>query len=589
MVVLWMALQLPIGAHPVSLTTALVNVDDEEIRVDLEVMVQDLVLFYELDADENWRFPFQIIQEQAMEHGSFLLKHFHLLDIESGRLEGKVVEVDFSDLPDEGVSYDDLMAYTIVYHLVFDLEGRPSHLTVAQDFGGEWPLVPSEMTTRIFHHGVFQDAARLSHRTSHTVEVDWETNWLAMDDDLEKARRRMREREAEALGITSYSAVYTYLYITPTGVRLEMLIPFLTLEEWVGILRENPDLLTVDEQEAAVPSVLEFLTRHAQVEINGRQVSAELSRMDFFGPDFRDFAVRTPPRTVAVFSARVGAVLEYPVPTAPRQVAFEWDFYDDRLHYLRPRVFVYDEDSRDVLFDYYPTRFEWEGEAPTISEAAILMPPEPLRMLRVPLLTLVLGAGALVALGTALRRRRKGAPTGGALAMGAGLALAATALAPVASISVPLEPGTRLPGDHAQATMEGLLTQLYQAFEHRNEERVYDTLEQSVSGDLLEEMYLQIRRNLEMAGQGGALARLEELNLLSGEPRQVSGGDGYPAFEYLADWTVRGTIEHWGHIHSRKNRYRARFRVEGSAEGWRITAFQPLDEERLEMEVRLRS
>ena len=51
------------------------------------------------------------------------------------------------------------------------------------------------------------------------------------------------------------------------------------------------------------------------------------------------------------------------------------------------------------------------------------------------------------------------------------------------------------------------------------------------------------------------------------------------SFGYKANWTLDGTIEHWGHIHQRTNRYQARFLVEllkteDGTGGWKITDIQ---------------
>lgn len=585
---LWVA--GPVAAHPVSLTTALVDLDEGEIRMELDVMVEDLVLFYDLEPETELTFSMSQIQREADRHHEFLLRHIHLRDLEGNPLPGRVARIDFSELPEEGVHWDDLMMFSMIYHLEFDLPENLSHLTVAQDFGGEDPLIPSEMEVRLFHDGVFQEAAQLSHRTSHTFEIDWETDWSEMAGDMEAARQRLRDRQEETLGITSYSAVYSYLYVTPRGVRFEILIPLLTLESWVPVRREAPEMLTVDEQQAAAGAILEFLTQHSNVEINGQPVEAQLDRIDFFGPDFRDFAMRAPAVTVNVFSARVGAVLEYPAEASPREVMFEWDFYDDRLHYLRPRIFVYEEAGRDVLLDFARTKFQWEGRPPEeVAEFQPLAPPLGPSVVNVPVLSGLLLAGGFLCLFWGVWKcgssgwRRSGLAT-------ALLWAVALVVWPVGQVAVPVGSAPPPDASAARQTMAGLLHNLYRSFEYREEEAIYDSLAQSVSGDLLEDLYLQIRRNLEMADQGSALARLEELEIVDGEILHTETGPGrVPVIDYLATWTVRGSLEHWGHVHSRLNQYQARFRLSGGEEGWRIEEFEPLDEERLEMRIRIRS
>ena len=71
------------------------------------------------------------------------------------------------------------------------------------------------------------------------------------------------------------------------------------------------------------------------------------------------------------------------------------------------------------------------------------------------------------------------------------------------------------------------------------------------------------------------------------DPQPVNRGPRQ-AFSVLADWTVTGTVEHWGHVHTRTNRHQARFDLTGLDEGWRITGFEPLAEERVGMQIGLR-
>lgn len=63
--------------------------------------------------------------------------------------------------------------------------------------------------------------------------------------------------------------------------------------------------------------------------------------------------------------------------------------------------------------------------------------------------------------------------------------------------------------------LQGLLTNVYCAFDIRDENRVYDRLAVSVTGDQLAQIYLQNRRSLELENRGGARANVDEVNILS--------------------------------------------------------------------------
>ena len=61
-----------------------------------------------------------------------------------------------------------------------------------------------------------------------------------------------------------------------------------------------------------------------------------------------------------------------------------------------------------------------------------------------------------------------------------------------------------------------------------------------------------------------------------------------PAYLVECRWNVSGTIEHWGHIHRRKNQYLGIFKVRPSEGDWRLVDLDLKQEERLENKRELR-
>ena len=54
-------------------------------------------------------------------------------------------------------------------------------------------------------------------------------------------------------------------------------------------------------------------------------------------------------------------------------------------------------------------------------------------------------------------------------------------------------------------------------------------------------------------------------------------------------WLVEGTVEHWGHVHTRVNRYAADLSVRPVAGAWKITGLDVTDQERVRYQVKLRT
>ena len=126
-------------------------------------------------------------------------------------------------------------------------------------------------------------------------------------------------------------------------------------------------------------------------------------------------------------------------------------------------------------------------------------------------------------------------------------------------------------------TFLGATTPVYLAHDFREEEQTYDILRRSVVGDLLTDIYLETRRGLELANQGGARAKVKEIELTEIEV-EPKGGAGFVA---TATWVVRGSVGHWGHLHERTNRYRAQIDVRAVDSAWKIAGLELLQEERL--------
>jgi hypothetical protein len=157
--------------------------------------------------------------------------------------------------------------------------------------------------------------------------------------------------------------------------------------------------------------------------------------------------------------------------------------------------------------------------------------------------------------------------------------------------------------DEAKRIVTELLSSVYDAFRLRGEDEVYDALAVSTSGDLLEDLYLQIQQSLRMAEQGGALARVQEVDITNIDRKSViSNGNPRPtdyAFLCHCRWNISGTVEHWGHIHERTNQFQASFLTEpvlaqqndvtSSKHHWKFTSIDITDGKRVHFETRLRN
>ena len=130
----------------------------------------------------------------------------------------------------------------------------------------------------------------------------------------------------------------------------------------------------------------------------------------------------------------------------------------------------------------------------------------------------------------------------------------------------------------ANAIVGDLLHNIYRAFDFREESEIYDVLARSVTGDLLTDVYLETKRSLVLANQGGAQAKVKDVALESVTLKAIGDEN---QFEVEADWTVHGAVGHWGHVHQRSNRYQALLTVVVDGDQWKLQEMTVLQEERL--------
>ena len=213
----------------------------------------------------------------------------------------------------------------------------------------------------------------------------------------------------------------------------------------------------------------------------------------------------------------------------------------------------------------------WSNDLSSFATATV----EPIQVdpPRLPLLSLVLVAAAAGVLVAQMRRRRKSA----ALVVSYPLLIGAAFMYPF--VRTPLDlPGTAPSRAETAAIVESLLTNVYRSFELRDEEAIYDRLAVSVTGDQLQEVYLENRRALELENRGGARAQVDDVEVLGVTSVRRNREGGYRA-EVL--WTISGSVNHFGHVHYRQNRYDAEIDLQPVDGIWKIRHIEILEERRV--------
>jgi hypothetical protein len=480
--------------------TALVHRDRIDLKI--QVMPEDFMLMYGLFADAQDRISKTDIERSAEKHKKFLLGSLVIRDTDGNALSGRITNMVIPALPAQGLVTADLMSTSVTYCLEYPLIKAPTHLSF-QETGGQDMPVPAILTLTVTGEGLppEPDITLTGEGNVETVAFDWSEASRPATSDYAEMKAREEQKTRQEMGITSYAATYTFVYVQNEEVRVEILMPLLTLETWLPIARTNKDFLEVTEQEAARAPIEEFFRSQNEVKIDGAGVKPELDRLDFFGVDFTDFALRPAPHRLSAWTARVGVILSYATKGAPQHVELKWTLFNSEMLVARAIIFAYDQGSRFTFLKNNPV-FTWDNP---------------------------------------------GAPP----------------LPQLTPVTVGKEP--------REAVAEALLGNVYRAFDYHSESDIYDALARSAQGDLLADLYLKIKQGLIMREQGGAVAQVKQVKVIKAEA--IAGGpqDGFSA---RVTWQVEGTVEHWGHLHTRVNEYSADFEIAPVNGAWKIKAMR---------------
>ncbi|MDP7012135.1 MAG: hypothetical protein QF685_12235, partial [Verrucomicrobiota bacterium] len=204
-----------------------------------------------------------------------------------------------------------------------------------------------------------------------------------------------------------------------------------------------------------------------------------------------------------------------------RTVKMEWDTFNQHAPFLRSVVYVHDNKPKEHFFVKDKALFEWKNPKPKVAQ-------------------------------------------------------------PVTAVKYKL--GERLSEEDAKLVFKQLHGNIYRAFDFREDRAIYNALASGVDGDLLRALYLQFKRSLLMAEQGGARSRVQEVKIVAGKMKPKKS-----SFTYDCTWRVTGTVEHWGHIHTRENEYEGTFAISSTQTGWKITDYDLHRQKRLKYETGLRA
>ena len=560
-------------AHPISITEVQMFVTRSKAILRVQMFAEDLILFQGLEPNDQDKLIPEDLKRGLEDHKKFLLEKISLRDANGELYKGQITDMKPFEIPADGIAATDMMQHTATYEIEVPFAMPPEFLTIQQDITDANSIVPSEMSLNIHQAGTgLNFTERLLPGGSTTVRFDWKQELAEDASDEEWDSWFEKQREA-TLGITSYSSVYSFIYIEPVEMRHEILIPLATLATILPVKHQDPAFVEIGEQDAIREQIRNWLKDQNPVMINGTRIIPEFTRIDFYSLNLSDFAAQAAAQKVSMASGRVGIIMTYKTPDdSIRDVSQSWSTFYSTMTKVPAVVIAYPNSMSKFEFSRFNTAEDntltWkckpEDLPKQISSVNATYSPKP---------TMRLLAGSAVLAVAALLLLKKTSTTVGRVVAGLLLIVAVLAWKPLSFvIDHPWKSPAELSSDQAKDVFTKLHSGLYRSLDFGTEDRIYDALAQTVDGELLEDLYLQLRQSLELRDQGGAIARIRSVEHDAGAA--VARKDSFvpwPGFQYKSTWTVSGTVEHWGHVHERQNQFDAIFTIEPRAGHWKIT------------------
>ena len=427
--------------------------------------------------------------------------------------------------------------------------GKPQRLVFAPPtrFG------PANLGFVVYHNTVAVNDFRYLAQ-GMTLELDWDDPWYSAF-----TTRNMRR--------SYFAPMSGFLYVEPFEVRKEIIVRPKDMQRWIDIGLDGAELIEADQRGLILERIAAYLADRQPVTINGEVVQPILDRVNFLNRTLKSSLVVEPGIDINIDSAVVGVIFIYPTAKLADKATMTWDMFDDRVQ-LVPASSVDEAGPLPTFLEPDYAVLEWENFLKNPTDPGLIAlapPPSTVALLLYKLRWWALGVAILLLI---LWSRRQPRP----VAVAAAVALVVTGLSFV--LGRPLAP----PSEAAEQVVTNLLRNVYKAFDYRAESDIYDTLERSVKGDLLTDIYLETRRSLELANQGGARAKVQSVDMQGLEilPAQQSG-----AFLAKATWNVNGSVGHWGHVHTRINQYQAELTIQSVDNRWKLVDMNVLQEQRL--------
>jgi hypothetical protein len=558
-----------------------IYVENDHVKIQLEVYIQDLLIFNELVPDSLFSEPISGrpgLEEriQAFAESGFQVvtdsgeKLSAKLDLAEPRLRvqrpspfaGTINPYTRQRVP--GPPDDKRVLYA---ELTYKFNGKPESLNFIPP-ADENGLPRASIGFLCYHKGVpVVDFRQLT--DSNILHLDWDDPWYSVF-------------EKKALKRTLQSGVRTYLYIEPYEVRHEILVRVKDMMTWMDFDLRGSEYIDEEVFKPVRQKIADFFMAREKVLIDGKHLKPILDRTAYVESSMMRSRFIEVPERVPLNTAMIGIVITYLTDGIPQEVVTEWDLFSERIQKVTARMtdpagpFPYDLSPDDNVLKW--TNYLKKYTIPTVDKTMVA---ETHRGVAVPLGSLICVLLLLPFSLITYRRLKKSEPVKVHAAIVLILLISIIVLLPRWHVSIGNSAQARLISkDDGKTIVQNLLKNVYRSFDFREEEDVYDKLAISVSGALLNDVYLQSRKSMIIEQAGGAQAKVKQTEVLDVDVKESRKQKG--ALDVRTNWTAIGSVGHWGHIHTRQNVYDAILTLIVEDGSWKISDIELLEEKRVD-------
>jgi len=366
--------------------------------------------------------------------------------------------------------------------------------------------------------------------------------------------------------------IMAYLSIEPYEIRQEVLIKARDViksfyPQYTG------ESISIEIQDKLKDYLTDTIRNSARILVDGQSIASFEASANFVRLSRGGVTLRESPVVESLEEGIIGITLIYDIPSFPKSIEYEWNYFPGQIQNIEASI-VDPYGTLAAKLSSSMRSMSWANrlsgfDLPTVEEIKIELYPLPIAAICLWVIVLLYFTFIFI------KKQQFGSKTIVILLIAIGF-LVYPFLRTASEL--PFIPQWKPSTERSANILSDLLSNVYRAFDRRKENDVYDRLSLSVTGAQLTEIYLSNRQAMALENRGGARANVDEVNVLEIFNVDHAEQNGFTAD---ASWTVRGSVNHFGHTHYRQNQYRALVTFIDENDVWKISSIETIEEKRI--------